>query len=148
MEHRCTICLETELSVLGRLWLVRWPPRAWNVGNWRLHVLHSKTPTAALGSLWVFAVVSPQESDSSSSASSSSALELFMYWDGDDKALHPNVYLRRVDSVLLQSEAKKERRYVDIDIEISTAAMFAREAFAGSGPCALARSSRGLLGTE
>ncbi|URE24069.1 hypothetical protein MUK42_13111 [Musa troglodytarum] len=92
MEHRCTLRLEAERSVLGRLWLVRWPPSAWNVGNWRLHVLHSKTPTTALGSLWVFAVVAPQESDSSSSASSSSALELFMYWDGDDRALHPNMY--------------------------------------------------------
>lgn len=28
---------------LGFLWLALWPPRAWKDGNWRLHVLHSKT---------------------------------------------------------------------------------------------------------
>ena len=27
----------------GLLWLARWPPKAWNDGNWRLQVLHSKT---------------------------------------------------------------------------------------------------------
>lgn len=31
--------------------------------------------------------------------------------------------VRRVDSVLLQSEAKNERRYADMDIEISTTAL-------------------------
>ncbi|KAF2942041.1 hypothetical protein DAI22_03g393000 [Oryza sativa Japonica Group] len=31
----------------GRLWLARWPPSAWNDGNRRLHVLHSKTRGAS-----------------------------------------------------------------------------------------------------
>lgn len=85
MEHRCTLRLDVERSTLGRLWLVRWPPRAWNVGNWRLHVLHSNTPSAALTFLRTVAGLSPQESDSNSNSSapaaccsSSSSLERFI----------------------------------------------------------------------
>ncbi|RZR81834.1 hypothetical protein BHM03_00008136 [Ensete ventricosum] len=77
MEHRCTLRLDVERSTLGRLWLVRWPPSAWNVGNWRLHVLHSNTPSAALTFFPTVEGLSPQESDSNSNSSAAS-LERFI----------------------------------------------------------------------
>ncbi|CAL5322444.1 unnamed protein product [Camellia sinensis] len=53
IEHSWVLGLGGELWViifmspppinLGFLWLALWPPRAWNDGNWRLQVLHSKT---------------------------------------------------------------------------------------------------------
>ena len=55
MVHSCVLGLvgepdwESELVPpspainRGFLWLARWPPRAWNDGNCRLQVLHSKT---------------------------------------------------------------------------------------------------------
>ncbi|WVZ68262.1 hypothetical protein U9M48_017221 [Paspalum notatum var. saurae] len=54
------VCCWCWSSCLGRLWLARWPPSAWNVGNCRLHVLHSNTrpcaprpsSTAGNGSAW------------------------------------------------------------------------------------------------
>ncbi|EOY18251.1 Uncharacterized protein TCM_042836 [Theobroma cacao] len=59
MEHSCVLGLAggwfsmpPSPSVnLGFLWLARWPPRAWNEGNCRLHVLHSKTRLGILLSM-------------------------------------------------------------------------------------------------
>lgn len=56
MEHSCIFGFVDKLKNLaassfnfspinlGLLWLARWPPRAWNDGNVRLQVLHSKIP--------------------------------------------------------------------------------------------------------
>ena len=73
MEHSCVFglvgepsgdCEESRLPSppiinLGFLWLARWPPSAWNDGNCRLHVLHSKT---RLGELEKTSISAPRES--------------------------------------------------------------------------------------
>lgn len=74
MEHSCVLglvgepcgdCEESRLDPsppiinLGFLWLARWPPSAWNDGNCRLQVLHSKT---RLGELEKTSISAPRES--------------------------------------------------------------------------------------
>jgi hypothetical protein len=51
IEHSCVLGFAGDWDSklpsppinLGFLWLARWPPKAWNDGNFLLHVLHSKT---------------------------------------------------------------------------------------------------------
>lgn len=55
----CPSRLPSPAINLGFLWLARWPPSAWNDGNWRLHVLHSKT---RLGEVEKKSISAPRES--------------------------------------------------------------------------------------
>lgn len=101
--HPCVFGFAGEVGVLwnrspaislGFLWLARWPPRAWNDGNCRSHVLHTKARVRGflVTSIWPTLDRSiKQLAMSMLSTWSPSSLPLFICMNGKLRTKHDEV---------------------------------------------------------